>query len=68
MYELSNIFFDDEDETLSIDEFNKIADEVFLKIKKIKNNLADDGEALSKDVTGRNSHNVVFKDDDEMEH
>lgn len=54
---LGDILLDDE--TMSKQEFSKFADEV-IRRAKIKGNMnADDGEALAKDSSGRNSHNAA---------
>ena len=52
------------DETISNEDFKKIADLVIRRAKAKANATADDGEALAKDTSGRNSHNVINIDDD----
>lgn len=45
------------DESISSEDFHKYADEVLLRAKN-KGNQSSDDESISKDPTGRNSHNI----------
>ncbi len=47
------------DEHISKAEFDSIADEVIRQARRVANANSDDGEALSKDNSGRNSHSVA---------